>query len=687
MFKMIKNMKLRTSITIAITIIVISCIGVLFYISNNNMTKAMRNTAIDNMITSMQAKAQIIESYIESSESTLLSYSKNGVFIDYLKDVNNSELQNKSQTYTEKYYADLVGWEGIYLSEWNTHVIAHSNKAVVGITTREGDPLKALQDTLLKTKGIYNTGIIVSPASKQLVLSMYSPIYDSDGKTPLGLVGGATIATNLKEVLDSLTINGLENVKYTFINVNTGTYIFDENEELMTTQIEDPMLLSIIDKVTEKPDVNIDTITYTGTDGEKYIAVYKYMPERGWALVLSDSESEIYAQANANRNLLGIACLISVILISFISFIVVRISTKPLGVVEHEINKLKDLNLVSSNSLMKYVKYKNEVGQIASAIDTLTKTFRGVADTLHTCSASLNDSSYSISNSSEMLLECVEDNAATTEELSASIISTNSAIEAVSQEIVHISEMVNKIEEKVNDSTNKSKELLKTSTSMRNIAEETLTTSVDRINKTKNEIETAIDKLHSLMRINEMANQILQITKQTNLLSLNASIEAARAGEAGKGFAVVAGEIGNLANSSSHTAAEIQHLVEESNLSIEMVRDCFNDIIQFMEEDIAGKFENFVDMANGYGTSVETIQSAIHEIDDKTDEFVQSVSNIKAQIGNVSAASNDNEAGVEEIINKNERTTTTADDINKIAQVNRDNAAAIKEIADRFKKE
>jgi sensor histidine kinase regulating citrate/malate metabolism len=60
MFKMIKNMKLRTSITIAITIIVISCIGVLFYISNNNMTKAMRNTAIDNMITSMQAKAQII---------------------------------------------------------------------------------------------------------------------------------------------------------------------------------------------------------------------------------------------------------------------------------------------------------------------------------------------------------------------------------------------------------------------------------------------------------------------------------------------------------------------------------------------------------------------------------------------------------------------------------------------------
>ena len=145
---------------------------------------------------------------------------------------------------------------------------------------------------------------------------------------------------------------------------------------------------------------------------------------------------------------------------------------------------------------------------------------------------------------------------------------------------------------------------------MRNSAEQTLVTSVDKINITKQDIETAIDKLNALMKINEMANQIVQITKQTNLLSLNASIEAARAGDAGRGFAVVASEIGNLANSSSRTASEIQHLVEESNLSIEMVRECFNDIIQFMEKDVATEFESFVNLSKGYSTSVETIRSA-----------------------------------------------------------------------------
>lgn len=681
---MFKNMKLSTNITISIAVIVILCTGILFSMSNNNMSKVMRNTAVDNMITSLEAKNQIIQSYIESSESTLMAYSKANDFKKFLKSPNNTALFEASQTYTESFYEELVGWEGIYLSEWNTHVIAHANKNVVGITTREGEPLKALQDAMMATEGVYNTGIIVSPASQQLVLSMYCPIYDTDG-TPLGLVGGATIASNLKNVLDSLTIKGLENAKYSLINVNTGTYIFDNNEELMTQQIEDPMLLSVMDKISDSPELNIETLSYVGENGKKHIAVYKSIPERGWAIVLSDSEAEIFATANSNRVILGIISVISIGLTSFISFIVVKMSMKPLGFVENEINKLKDLNLTPSKDIIKYSSYKNEVGQIADAIYTLATTFRDISGTLHKCSDSLTSSSNHISNSSEALMECVEDNAATTEELSASIISTNSAIEAVSHEISYISDMVVKIEEKVKDGNDRSEDLIKISEDMRNSAEQTLVTSVDKINITKQDIETAIDKLNALMKINEMANQIVQITKQTNLLSLNASIEAARAGDAGRGFAVVASEIGNLANSSSRTASEIQHLVEESNLSIEMVRECFNDIIQFMEKDVATEFESFVNLSKGYSTSVETIRSAIHEIENRTSDCVQSVDNIKVQIGNVRMASNDNEAGVEEIISKNERTTSAADDINKIAQENRNNAMAIKNIADSFK--
>lgn len=689
-----KKQKMRTKITLQISVVIMICITLLYVVASRSMTGMMKKSELENMDASLNAQTNIIKQYIDMQETLLIAYSKAAEVRDLLTNPNDAEKQRRAQAYTEAYYSGLDGWEGLYIGEWNTHVIAHSNPDVVGITTREGEALRALQDAMLEKNGLYNAGIIVSPATGKLTLSMYCPVFDEDGVSIIGYVGGGTIVDGLKELLDvtysntdwGSTVGDMragKSMRYSMINVRNNTYVFSVDEALIAGEIQDPMLLTVIDNLKNQQEIR-GGFEYTDDEQGKSIARYQYIEEHGFAVVAYDSESNIYKNVRTNMVTLAVICIISVLLIGVLSWFFINISTRPLKYVEESVINLKNLNLRKDKKLDSYLHSESEIGHIATALDSLYTTFQNIVLTLNQCSGSLNNSAAKMTDSSEALLECVSEHSEATVKFADHAEKVTQAVNHVDEEISAITEVVSEVENKIHQGTGRSDELLGQVSELQAVADRSLKEISVQIEENQRAVNEALESLQSLMSIDEMATQILEITSQTNLLSLNASIEAARVGEAGKGFAVVADAIGNLAGTSSSTATKIQAICQETRLNIGKVEKCFNDIILFLQKDVTTQFVSFASATKASYQSIETIRHIIQDIDTSSGAFSDAVTDIKNCIDKVQSVPEDGTIDSGGILERVRQTELTTQGLVDIVGQNKKNAVAIQEIVERF---
>ena len=372
-----KNKKMSTVITVSILIVITICIALLYFIASNTMTEAMKKSEMMTLHNSLDTETSIIQEYIRHQEDLLIAFSNESEVIEFLRNPENKELGEVAQKHTEQYYSRLDNWEGLYIGEWNSHIIAHSDKNVVGMTTREGESLKELQDAMMSRNGLYDGGIIVSPASGKLILSLYCPVYDYDGETILGYVGGGPYLEELKVLLTPTEKQGAD---YYMVNVDTGMCLFAKDESLIASQVQLDMLLSVIHRINKNEKILSGDIDYYDAKEGRSIAAYQYMPDYGWAVISCNSEDAIYADIYSNMMVLAYICVATVILIVVLCWFVIRVSTRPLKHIEKAIVQLEQMNLEKDPALEQYIGGKSEVGQIVTAMDSLYDSIEDMLD-------------------------------------------------------------------------------------------------------------------------------------------------------------------------------------------------------------------------------------------------------------------------------------------------------------------
>ena len=193
-----------------------------------------------------------------------------------------------------------------------------------------------------------------------------------------------------------------------------------------------------------------------------------------------------------------------------------------------------------------------------------------------------------------------------------------------------------------------------------------------------------MENLQALIKIDEMATQILDITSQTNLLSLNASIEAARAGEAGRGFAVVADEIRNLAEQSKDSVEKIQQLTSAVTSAVNKLSDNSRRLLDFVSGDISKSFHAFLEIADAYDADCTYMSDMVTDFSAISQELLASVDGVVQSMNDVSTAADEGAQGTVDIAERSSNMVNSFNEIMEVMKSTDEVASRLKERVDHF---
>ncbi len=398
---------------------------------------------------------------------------------------------------------------------------------------------------------------------------------------------------------------------------------------------------------------------------------------------LGADESELHSMQKEAEIVAAIIQLICTIGAVIVLFFVSRSIVKPINRVSAIMGKMENKDF-SDDNLLDDIRVQDERGKMASAVKNMRAEIKDMLVAIQNEADAMDKAVADTTNQVTRLNENVEEVAAATEEISAGMEETAAGVEEVDSTVKNIETSIEQLSGKAEEGNERANDIFDRAMEIKEEAVKSREEAIEVIKESKIRMNQAIEDSKSIEEIRILADTILSISEQTNLLSLNATIEAARAGEAGRGFAVVANEIKSLSTASGEAVEKIQNGVNEIFKTVENLVRTAKEITEYVDTNVMLAYDTLLSTGENYSNDANYIKEFATELNNTAMEVTESIEKMAKTMEEMEIAINESANGSGTIAGKTSEIAMDVNTVLSISEETKHSSESLKEKVSQF---